>query len=97
MQYNVQPGDTFNSIASALTIGGSAYGPAIASANDYPDGTVLNDGTMVSSASTPVNSLRDVITIDDSWLKTSGTAQVPSLSPTTLLLLAGLAFFLFNG
>lgn len=92
MQYIVKSGDTWNSVASAMTIGGSAYGSALAASNDFPVGTALDDGSSVSENSL-IADVRDTITIPDDWLKGAGVPATKStMLPVMLLLGVGIYF-----
>lgn len=57
LQYTIQPGDTLSQIASVYTIGGTAYGPALANYNSLANPNLIQVG---STLNIPQNWLRDV-------------------------------------
>jgi hypothetical protein len=61
MLYQVQDGDSWNSIAATYTIGGAAYGPALANFNNAPNA----DPTLNIYWDT------NTINIPDNWLTTN--------------------------
>jgi len=92
MNYTVKDGDSFASIAQQYTMGGAGYGIALANINDFPIGTLLDDGTIVDVLNTPVITLRDTLMIPDEWLKP--TVQPKSSSNLLMILIA--AFLLLK-
>lgn len=92
MNYTVKDGDSFASIAQQYTIGGAGYGIALANINDFPVGTLLDDGSVVDVLNTPVIDLRDSLTIPDEWLKPAVKPQGAS----NLLMILIAAFLLLK-
>jgi hypothetical protein len=78
MIYVIKEGDTANSIAQALTIGGKAYGPAILEYNnldslaDYPAGNTLIIPQEWLKESYPAKQEAKLFGIPASWVMIGG-------------------------